>query len=162
MFFIRKWYYCFCYRRPHFWTELHRSWCGGALTSWEGHQQVGFAVRPPRGMCQTSEPGKLESTYITCIEYFRVSSLFPGNHLTNFNQSCCVDRYTLQKYESKELRLPEGAGLGHCLRAGSVVFSATPWPISTKVCVWLDTPLVGWLIRFLHSFNQYHKITNLG
>ena len=36
----------------------------GALKPWEGHEHVGFAVRPPTGMCQILEPGKPKFAYI--------------------------------------------------------------------------------------------------
>ena len=50
---------CLCnlYRNPvSLWIAPKLVW-GGFDISWEGHEHVGFAVGPPRGMCQTFESG---------------------------------------------------------------------------------------------------------
>ena len=76
----------------------------GALTFWEGHENVGFAVRPPRGMYQNLETGKPKSAYKTCIE--NISGFihqFLSNRWTDFNQNWSVNKYTMLWYEFKKL-----------------------------------------------------------
>ena len=100
------------YRRPHFWTDLHQIWCRGVLTCREGPKRVGFAARPPGSMWQTLDLGKPESTYITCIQYFRLSSWLSRQPLNRFqpNLVCgwiCYAKIRIKTIKTIEIRNAE-------------------------------------------------------
>ena len=64
---------------PHATIRFTPDLVSGALMYWEGHEQVGFVVRPPGGMWQTLEPGKPESAHMTSARFHILNRTYRTN-----------------------------------------------------------------------------------
>ena len=73
---------------------------------------------------------------------------FLDNCWADFDDSWRVAEYTMQKYESKNLRRSRGAAPSRAAKTGSAHISKTVRLILTRLDMWADTPCRNIILKF--------------
>ena len=84
-----------------------------------------------------------------------------GNGWTYFNQSWCMDAYTMWKNAFKKPAWSRSAAPSYFSKTGSAIFQATTRLISTKVGVWLDTLCKSLNLKNHDNQKAQHQVTAL-